>query len=284
MSSEIVARRLLDPVDLARPRRPGSREPRAPDVGQLEAARRTASRGSTVTSMPSLALGEDVVEGRVERPLQHEGAGDHRDPEQDRERGQDAAQLARGEPPQREGEHQPAATGPRRHPMSRISSITSSSPPTRRSAATCAVGEDDHPVRVGGDLRVVGDDDDRLAELVDRPPQQLEHAGARLRVEVAGRLVGEDDGGRGDQRARDRDALLLAAGELGRAVRRRDRRDRRCRAAGRARPDRRRAPAICSGSSTFSAASSTGTRLKNWKMKPSFSRRSVGQPLVVERR
>ena len=39
------------------------------------------------------------------------------------------------------------------------------------------------------------------------------------RVEVAGRLVAEDDGRARDQRARDGDALLLAAGQLGRAVR-----------------------------------------------------------------
>ena len=36
------------------------------------------------------------------------------------------------------------------------------------------------------------------------------------RVEVAGRLVAEQQARRADQRARDRDALLLAAGELDR--------------------------------------------------------------------
>ena len=38
-------------------------------------------------------------------------------------------------------------------------------------------------------------------------------------VEVAGRLVGEQDGRVGDDRARDRDALLLPARELARRVR-----------------------------------------------------------------
>ena len=42
----------------------------------------------------------------------------------------------------------------------------------------------------------------------------VQHAGAGLRVEVAGRLVGEDDGRFGDQGAGDGDPLLLAAGEL----------------------------------------------------------------------
>ena len=35
-----------------------------------------------------------------------------------------------------------------------------------------------------------------------------------MRVEVAGRLVGEDQRRVGDERARDRDPLLLTAGEL----------------------------------------------------------------------
>ena len=40
----------------------------------------------------------------------------------------------------------------------------------------------------------------------------------RAAVEVAGRLVGQQHGRVGDDRARDRDALLLAAGELVRGV------------------------------------------------------------------
>ena len=66
--------------------------------------------------------------------------------------------------------------------------------------------------------RVVGDHHDRLPEVAHRVAQELEDLAARLRVEVAGRLVGEDDGRARDERARDRDALLLAARELGRAV------------------------------------------------------------------
>ena len=44
-----------------------------------------------------------------------------------------------------------------------------------------------------------------------------------LRVEVAGRLVGQDDPRLADQRAGDGDPLLLAAGQLVRAVVHRDR-------------------------------------------------------------
>ena len=44
--------------------------------------------------------------------------------------------------------------------------------------------------------------------------QQAQHQLAGLAVERAGGLVGEDQPARADQRAGDRDALLLAAGEL----------------------------------------------------------------------
>ena len=155
---------------------------------------------------------EDVVERLVDRVAQHQRAGDHRDPEEDRDGGQRGAQLVRDQPAEGEPEHAGAQS-------SRIRAMTSSSPATTLSAAICAVGEDDDAVRVGGDARIVRDHDDGLVELVDRAAQDVEHAGARGRVEVAGRLVGEDDGGAGDERAGDRDALLLAAGELGGPVR-----------------------------------------------------------------
>ena len=53
---------------------------------------------------------------------------------------------------------------------------------------------------------------------VDRVAQQREDLAAGGRVEVAGRLVGEHHARARDERAGDGDALLLAAGELGRAV------------------------------------------------------------------
>ena len=65
----------------------------------------------------------------------------------------------------------------------------------------------------GGD-RVVGDHDDRLAQLVDRPAHEAEDLGARARVEVAGGLVGEDDVGLAGQGPGHGHALLLAARQL----------------------------------------------------------------------
>ena len=43
-------------------------------------------------------------------------------------------------------------------------------------------------------------------------------------------------------------------------------------------------PAIASGSRMFSSAVSVGSRLNCWKMKPTLSRRSFGQPLVAAAR
>ena len=72
---------------------------------------------------------------------------------------------------------------------------------------------------VDGRARVVRDHDHGLAEVVDGAPEQPEHLARRLRVEVAGRLVGEHDRGPRDQRAGDRHPLLLPAGQLGGTVR-----------------------------------------------------------------
>jgi hypothetical protein len=81
------------------------------------------------------------------------------------------------------------------------------------------VGQEDDPVRVGGAARVVGHHHDRLAELADRLPQEVQDVGRGVRVEVAGGLVGEDQIGLVDQRPGAGNPLLLTAGELGRAVR-----------------------------------------------------------------
>ena len=66
--------------------------------------------------------------------------------------------------------------------------------------------------------RVVRDHHDRVAERVDRVAQESEDVACAAGVERSGGLVGEHDGGVRDQGTGDRDALLLSAGELGRAV------------------------------------------------------------------
>src|SRR5581483_1671869 len=82
-----------------------------------------------------------------------------------------------------------------------------------------AVREEEDPVGDRGRARVVRDHRRRLSPILYRLAEELEDLAAGPRVEVPGGLVGEDDGRLRDQRARDRDALLLAAGELGGTVR-----------------------------------------------------------------
>ena len=59
----------------------------------------------------------------------------------------------------------------------------------------------------------MGDHQDRRAAAVD-PVEELHDPDGRVGVEVAGRLVADEQRRVVDERARDRDALLLAAGEL----------------------------------------------------------------------
>jgi hypothetical protein len=75
----------------------------------------------------------------------------------------------------------------------------------------------DLALRRRGDARVVGDEHDRPTVRVQRA-QDVEDVMAGLRVEVAGRLVGEDDRRVGDDGPGDGDPLLLAAGQLPRLV------------------------------------------------------------------
>src|SRR5690606_34745797 len=71
---------------------------------------------------------------------------------------------------------------------------------------------------VAGDAGVVRDDDERGAGVARGAREDVEDLGAGRLVERARRLVGEDDAGRPDEGARDRDALGLAAGELARTA------------------------------------------------------------------
>src|SRR6478735_8363591 len=76
-----------------------------------------------------------------------------------------------------------------------------------------AVAQAHHAVRVRRDVVLVRDQDDGVALGV----QVAEHRHDLLPgggVEVAGGFVGQDDRGLAHQRARDRDALALAAGQL----------------------------------------------------------------------
>src|SRR5262249_9196297 len=67
-------------------------------------------------------------------------------------------------------------------------------------------------------VRVVRHHDDGLLVFAVEGLQQIEDLVAGLAIEVAGRLVAEQQRRVGDDRARDADTLFLAAGELARVV------------------------------------------------------------------
>src|SRR4030095_13842142 len=74
------------------------------------------------------------------------------------------------------------------------------------------------PLRPHRGMRIVGDHHDRLAVLLVERLQQIENLVAGLTIEVACRLVAEQQRRVGDNGACDADPLLLAAGELTRIV------------------------------------------------------------------
>ena len=119
-------------------------------------------------------------------------------------------------------------------------------------------------------------DDHRRAVLGRHAGEQVDDLAARLRVEVAGRLVGEHDARLDRERARDRDALLLAAREVRREDGSRARRGR-PRRAGRARDLRRSGRGRRSERASprrSRRAVSVGIRLNCWKTKPNERSRS----------
>src|SRR5438309_241789 len=81
-----------------------------------------------------------------------------------------------------------------------------------------AVAHDDAAIGAFREGLLVGDEDHRGALLPIEGEQEVEHDGAGGAVEIAGRLVREKDWGTEREGARQRNALLLAAGELHRVV------------------------------------------------------------------
>ena len=84
--------------------------------------------------------------------------------------------------------------------------------------AICAVGHAHQAAAALGELEIVGDEDQRRLPPPLQAEQQIDHLLAGLAVEIAGRLVGEDDLRARAERAGDGDALLLAARELRREM------------------------------------------------------------------
>ena len=79
------------------------------------------------------------------------------------------------------------------------------------------VGHEDHPVgHLAGEAHLVGDDHHRDVLFVGQIDHDIQHFLNGLRVQRTGRLIEQDDLGLCAQRPRNGDALLLAAGKLGR--------------------------------------------------------------------
>ena len=68
-----------------------------------------------------------------------------------------------------------------------------------------------------GQLRIVRNHDDAFAALMGQPSEDRNHLLRGMDVQIAGRLVGNDDLAAGREGAGDGHALLLAAGEQGSA-------------------------------------------------------------------
>ena len=117
-------------------------------------------------------------------------------------------------------------------------------------------------------LQVVRDENQCRLPAPLQAEQQIDHLLAGLAVEVAGRLVGQDDLRARAERAGDGHALLLAARELRREMIGAMRRGRPRPAGARATSKASALPANSSGSATFSSAVMVGTRWNDWKTMP----------------
>jgi hypothetical protein len=100
----------------------------------------------------------------------------------------------------------------------RIPRIEGTRPALQHQRFDQAVAEGDDAVGAAGEVVVVGGDEGRGALVADEAGKGLEHLVAGGRVEIAGGFVGEDDARIVGGGAGDGDALLFAAGELGRTM------------------------------------------------------------------
>ena len=76
----------------------------------------------------------------------------------------------------------------------------------------------DHAARAGGERGIVRDQHQRGAGFAIQPEEHLDDRAARLRIEIAGGLIGEKDLRPMDESAGQRHALLFAAGKLERVM------------------------------------------------------------------
>ncbi len=121
------------------------------------------------------------------------------------------------------------------------------------------------PVHLRGNVEIVGGDNGGEARGAHQLPERGKDPVGGAGVEIAGRLVGEKDARRIGDRARNGDALLLAAGQLRRPVRQALLEPEIGQQLGRAArtPPCALSPRIICGSMTFSTAENSGSRWWN---------------------
>src|SRR5690606_5657993 len=81
-----------------------------------------------------------------------------------------------------------------------------------------AIDEAQEALAIGCDVLLMRDHDDGDRPFAVQPRDEVHDLPAGLRIQIAGRLIGEEDGGIGDDGAGDGHPLLLAAGKLLRGV------------------------------------------------------------------
>ncbi len=248
-------------------------------------------RRQTTRSLGAPGRVDQVVEGVADRADEQQHAEDHPDAEHDPERGEQRPQPARAQLPHRQAVEERSIVRPSRGAGTspgldaREELDDALDEPPRHLGRRCARRAGRRRGRrsrrrAGSWVTMTTVRPSALVELA----QQLQDLRARSAVEVAGGLVGEHDLGLEQQGARDRDALLLAAGELGREVlcavgeadRARAAPCARRRSPGRSPRDERGQEHV------LERRSASGSRLKNWKTKPMCSRRRRVSALVVE--
>ena len=152
----------------------------------------------------------------VERGAERADGGNGGDAERDAEHEDGEPAGAGAELAQRDGEAQAAAETRRgRAGEARSAAVTRLRPGAWRPRLDdTAIGEAHDAVAALGERAVMGDEQERGAGALLQREQQVHDVGAGGLVEIAGRLVGEDEGGLRRKRAGHGHPLLLAAGEL----------------------------------------------------------------------
>ena len=158
------------------------------------------------------------VHGLVERGAERQRRRQDGDAERDAEDGEQRSEWPRGDRAPRQPVETHGLEADRGQSGDERRRRMVGTPAQRDLLLDAAVADDEHAVRVRRGACVVGHEDDGLAALVARAPEGVEQLAAVRVVEVAGGLVGEEDRRPRHERASHGDALLLAGGQLVRAV------------------------------------------------------------------